>query len=165
MQRLKSRNLCFSFLLIAVLTLSLVNIVQCQNSQAETEQAINEAENHINGAFISICVAEEAGAQVEDLIHELNAALNLTVTAHARVLSGDFSEATNLASSAMEIANTVNNQAEIRKQEALSMNFLQNYGTLIVLVIADIIICVVGVLLIHMWQRQSFIKKKPKLAR
>jgi hypothetical protein len=166
MQRLKAKKRVFFCLLsIIVLTFSLTNTVQCQNSQTEAEQAITTAENHINEAFTSVCAAEEAGAKVGDLIDELNSALNLTLTAHTNVLSGNFAEATNLASNAIDIANEVKNQAEVRRQEAVSVSFLQKYGTLIVFVITDIIIIIIGVLLIHMWQRRSFAKKKPKLAR
>lgn len=165
MQRLKAKRLFFYFLSIIVLAFSLANIVQCQNSQAEAEQAITTAENHINEVFTSVCVAEEAGAKVGDLIDELNAALNLTLTAHTNILSGNFAEATNLASNAIDITNEVKNQTEIRKQEALNTSFLQKHETLLFFVTADIIICISGVLLIHMWQRRSFAKKKPKLAR
>jgi hypothetical protein len=165
MKRLKIRKSIFSFLLITVLTFSFVNTAQCQNSQTEAEQTITTAEEQINKVFISVCVAEEAGAKVEDLIDELNVALDLILTAHTNFLSGDFLEASNLASSAIEISDEVKNQAEIRKQEALNTSFLQKYRILIIFVIVDIIVCIIGVLLIHMWQRRSFTKKKPKLAR
>jgi hypothetical protein len=166
MQHLKAKKrVFFCVLSIIVLAFSLANIIQCQNSQAEAEQAITTAENHLNESFTSVCVAEEAGAKVGDLIDELNAALNLTLTAHTSVLSGNFAEAANLASNAVDITNEVKNQAEVRRQEAVSVSFLQKYETLMVFVITDIIVCIIGVLFIHSWKRRSFTKKKPKLAR
>ena len=143
MPRLNAKKLLFMFLLITILTFSHAKTVQCEDPQAEAEQAINEA-------FVSVRTAEEAGANVEDLVDKLNTALNLTLEAPAQAIG---------------IADEVRNQADVRKQEALNMLFVHKYKTLIVFVIADAIICIVGVFLIHRWQRRSLMKKKPKLAR
>jgi len=165
MPRLNAKRIFFFFLLTAILTLSYTNAVRCDDSQTEAEQAITAAEDRINEVFIFVRTAEEAGANVEDLVDELNAALNLTITAHNQFLSGNFSGAIDLASNATETANEVANQADARKQEALSMVFLRKYGTVIVFVITDVVICVVGVFLIHKWQHRSLMKKRPKLTR
>lgn len=165
MPRLNAKRLFFFFLLTTILTLSYANAVQCEDSQAEAEQSITAAEDRLNEVFIFVHTAEETGANVEDLVDKLNAALNLTITAHTQFLSGNFSGAISLASNATEIADEVTNQADARKQEALSTVFLRKYGTLIVFVITDAIVCVVGVLLIHKWRCRLLMKKKPKLAR
>jgi len=164
MPRLNAKRIFFFFLLTTILTLSYTNAVQCEDSQMEAEQAITAAENRINEVFTSVRTAEEAGAKVEDLIDKLNTALNLTLKAHTQLLSGNFSGAITLSSNAIEMADEVENQADARKQEALSTVFLQKYGTVIVFVITDAIICVVGVFLIHKWQHRSLMKKKPELA-
>lgn len=165
MPRSNEKTLFFLLILITVLTFPHANTVRCEDSQAEAEQKISTAEDHIDEAFASVRMAEDAGALVEDLIDKLNAALNLTLRSHSQFLNGNFSEAITFASNATEITEEVMNQAWVRKQEALSTSALRRWENPMLFVVTDAIICLIGVFLIHKWQRRSLMKKKPKLAR
>jgi len=164
MSRTNAERLSF-FLLLIALTFSFVSVVRSEDSFTEAERGISAARDQINESFKSVRAAEDAGANTDDLIERLNTALNLTLEAQSRLSNGNSSEAMVLASNAIRIAEEVAVQSAIKKQQALSVSILQKYETIIVFAVADVAICLSGIFLIHKWQWQSTVKKKPKLVK
>lgn len=165
MSRQNAKILIFSLVLIIILNFFYIKNVPCENSPVDAEQTILDAEVLINEAFISVRMAEEAKAKIDDLIEKLNTALNFTLEAQTHLSYGNLSGAVILGSNAIEMAEEVANQANVRKQEASGISIFQRYRNQILFIITDAAICLVGIFLIHKWQEQSLMKKKPKLIR
>lgn len=99
---------CFSFLILTAF-LSVVNIVKADTAQ--TTSQLTEAESMVKKAFSAVLKAEDAGANVTDLLSRLSDGMNFLAQAEMDYKTGDVNGATSNAVDASSIAFEVESNA------------------------------------------------------
>jgi hypothetical protein len=118
-------------------------------SQTEAQQAIDTAQTAIYEAFGQITQADLAGADIADLVSNLNSAINNLNLARAAFDASDFTSATQLAEMAQDAAEVVINEAQSRLTLTLTNSLIQ----LILIGIVIITTVIVTYFLITRWQK------------
>jgi hypothetical protein len=89
-----------------------VNSAFCATTESdEASLRIADAESALRQAFKKVLTAEQAGANVGDLLSKLNEAGDLLTEAESAYANGNVSEAMENANSSILIANTIANEA------------------------------------------------------
>ena len=91
-------------------------------NEDEVNQAINHAENALVAAFESVLVAEKVGANVSGLIAKLNQAVNLLTVSQTLLIKGKLDDALAVATSSLEIADSVIDDSIQYKISALALH-------------------------------------------
>jgi hypothetical protein len=99
------------FLLLIVCNLVLNPIFCAAGTSDEASTKMAEADSTLKEAFKKALAAEEAGANIADLISKLNKAGELLTKAEIAYGNGDISQAVENANSSILIANAVENDA------------------------------------------------------
>jgi predicted PurR-regulated permease PerM len=106
----------FSFLEVAVfgfliLTAFLSVVIQVKAETEQTPSQLTEAESMVKKAFSAVLKAEDAGANVTDLLSRLSYGMNFLAQAEMAYNTGDVSGAANNAVDASAIASEVETDA------------------------------------------------------
>ena len=132
--------LAVSVFLVSLLSLS-VPWVSASNGDTVSPE-LTEAEEALTLAYTAVSDAEEAGADVSDLLAKLNIGSEYLNEAHTSFLSGDSESADRLAGLCVEAVNNVKGEAVLLKDEAarsemadfLARGFISAIGIVIVVV-------------------------------
>jgi LPXTG-motif cell wall-anchored protein len=151
-------------LILTVATIFLVAAAFFNDSQwvnAQTDPAsskLQAAIETVDQAFNAISDAERAGANVTDLLVQINAAQGLLAEAENAFRTGDSNAAANLADSVFPIAQSVVVTAQDAKQDALNSNQTNVISTIVLTVVGVIVFVLV---LLFVWRRfkQNYINK------
>ncbi len=111
----------FIIILFVLLTLS-VCFLSVQQATAQTDSATSKlqaANNAVDQAFNAVLDAEKAGANVTDLLAQINVAEGLLAQAENSDRTGNTNTAATQADSVLPIAQQVTNEAQNAKQTAI----------------------------------------------
>lgn len=106
--------LTFLFLFLLPLFISRVGA----SSKNEAASAISQAEETVASAYEAVLEAKQAGANVLELLDQLNNASGYLAEAHMLYRSGDFNSAVHFADNSSKIGEEVLNEAEEWKIDA-----------------------------------------------
>jgi CHASE3 domain sensor protein len=118
---LNVNNKHFIIILFVILTLS-VCFLSVQQATAQTDSATSKlqaAHTEVDQAFNAVLDAEKAGANVTDLLTQLNTAQGLLAQAENSDRTGVINTAATQADSVLPIAQQVTNEAQDAKQTAI----------------------------------------------
>jgi hypothetical protein len=118
---LRSRNKLSSITLLALFVLCTCLLGFCP-SIAQTDQATSKlqaANTAVNQAFNAVVDAEAAGANVTDLLTQINTAQGILAQAENSYRTGDTNTASTQADRVLPIANKVTSDAQSAKQTAI----------------------------------------------
>jgi hypothetical protein len=101
-------------ILLITLTATAVSVVSCQSSALTNSQAA------INSAYIAVTDAYKAGANTNQLIEQLNKAVNLTEQAQ-QLATGNSQQSEILANQALSIVQNVTEQSKTAQQSAANI--------------------------------------------
>jgi hypothetical protein len=146
--------------LLIILALSFC-VLSVQEAGAQTDQASSKmqaADDAVNQAFNAVLDAEKAGANVTDLLVQINAAQNILAQAENSFRTGDSNTAAAQADSVLPIAQQVTLDAQNAKQTATTSN--QNaYWSTIALTIIGVFVFILVLILVWRRFRQSYIDR------
>jgi nucleotidyltransferase/DNA polymerase involved in DNA repair len=117
MQKWLTTTLAVFSLLLIVINLQFLS-TGSSASQRTVNQTVEEARTKLNQTFNATVTAEQAGADVNEVVKQLNHALNYTVQAETALSRGDSEQATFLAESAIQLCNEVLSQVENLRAQA-----------------------------------------------
>jgi hypothetical protein len=135
-------------------------------SQAEAREKLYSAENYTSKAFVAVAQAEEAGADITHLTGDLERILNLTEKANAQYLAGNYSDCVQSSQEAISLADNIVSGAESMRQDALAKSGYSQFLTVGLFIAVDIMVCAVGLWLIHRRYKRiyrEFLSKKPEV--
>jgi len=145
--------------LLALLMLSMCLSIYAATAQTDqTTLKLLAANTAVNRAFNATLDAEKAGANVTDLLFQLNYAAGILANAENSYQTGDFNKAAIQADSVLPIAQQVTTAAQSAKQNALVSG--QNaFWTSIILSIVGVVVFVL--VLFWVWRRfkQNYIER------
>ena len=157
-----------SFTIIAFLLLSLglfsVNQAAAQTDQTATK--LTAANTAVDQAFNAVLDAEKAGANVTDLLNQLNYADGILANAENAYRTGDLNNAANQADNVVPIAQQVTSLAQNAKQAALVSGQNAFWTTIALTIIGSIVFVLV---LFMVWRRfkrryiENLSEAKPEL--
>lgn len=111
MQKWLTTTLTVLSLMLIVTSLQFYS-VSSQIFEVPANQKIEEARIKLDETFNATVTAERAGADVSEIVKQLNHALNYTVEAETALSKGDSEEAAFLAESAIQLSDEISSQAE-----------------------------------------------------
>jgi hypothetical protein len=120
-------------------------------AQVEAQEAIDTAQTVIHTAFGKLTQADLAGADIRDLVADLNSAIRDLDLARVAFSNSDFSSAMDYAESAQSTAEEVFSEAQSREVVANTNSMIQ--VLLIVVVIVTAVI--VAYFLLTRWRKQK----------
>jgi hypothetical protein len=144
------------FLALTMLFASSTSLVIAQSDQAQSK--IQAADSAVNKAFQAIVKAEKAGANVTDLLAQLNIAADLLAQAENAYTSGDLSLATSKADSAVALAFQVNSAAAAAEKDA-AVATQDNLLTTVIFSVVGSAIFVVALFIVWRWFKGNYIKR------
>ena len=128
----------FKVFVVSVLLFCLVPFfIPLSNAQSELEVPMDlvEAEETLVLAYNSVLDAEKAGANVSDLISQLNTGAQYLNQAHSNVDTGDFEAVVYFSNLCIEAIDGVSEQAILLKNEAIQLQsanlLIQIFGSII----------------------------------
>lgn len=133
--------------IVVFLVVSLPRVSGVSLQDAAT--AIASADHALQTAFVNVLDTERAGANVSGLIVRLNAAGSVLTSARVAFGAGNYSEATNLASSSEGLAGSVAADAGVLKKNALD----QASGWWITVLLSVVECAVFVTVLFLVWRR------------
>ncbi|UCH01645.1 MAG: hypothetical protein JSV20_07270, partial [Candidatus Bathyarchaeota archaeon] len=87
----------FAFCIIALIFAGVCMPACCAVDVVEATEAINQAELSLNSAFVAVAEGYKAGADIEELLENLDIAGDFLSEAHMAFRSGDYETANSLA--------------------------------------------------------------------
>ena len=163
------RRKALLFPIVVLFVLSLLLSLCVESVKAENENAlITEAQSSINQAFTNVLAAEQSGGDITDLMLKLNNAGALLAEAENSYRSGAFDDISSKAASARMIANQVNDDAIVLRNESslAFQNFL--FFNLMVSIIGSILFCILIWVAWRFFKRRfinRLLDKQPKVVR
>lgn len=109
----------FSILLICLLTQSIQLTIHAQTNESEMSESILSADYAIRQAYTHVLEAENACANVSELVAKLNIAAGYLAEAQNAYVTGNFDIIAGKCRAAMDIANDVTVSAIILRDNAL----------------------------------------------
>jgi hypothetical protein len=145
--------------LLAILILSLC-ILSIYPVAAQTDQAASKlqlAQTRVDQAFVAVLDAEKAGANITDLLVQLNIAQNILAQAENSNRIGEFNATVNYADTVIPLAQQVTGAAQNAKQTALVSSQNALLATIALTIIGTIIFILI---LLLVWRKfkQYYIK-------
>jgi hypothetical protein len=149
-----------SIILLALLIFSIcflgLNTAFAQTNQADSKlQAVN---NSVNQAFNAVLDAEKAGANVTDLLSQLNNAANILAGAENSYRAGDITATIAKANSLLPIAQEITNNAQVLKQSAI-VNGQNNFWSTIIFTIVIAVVFVLVLFFIWRWFKRNYMNR------
>lgn len=139
MIKLTSRILIL--LIISVLPASIfISKISASNSENTATTSIEKAENALASAYQAILEVEQIGANVSDLLAQLNEAGEFLAEAHIAYKLGNFDDATNFANQSKSIGEKLKNDAYELKESAWRENIQRMWLTIMGSVLGVILI-------------------------
>ena len=161
-------NKHFIIILFVILTLS-VCFLSVQQATAQTDSATSKlqaANTAVDQAFNAVLDAEKAGANVTDLLAQLNTAQGLLAQAENSDRTGDINTAATQADSVLPIAQQVTNEAQDAKQTAI-VSERNGFWSTIALTVIGVFVFVLVLFLVWRRFRRNYIERlseaKPEL--
>jgi len=147
----------FSFVLMMLLVFAsqfYVSVTIAQVSESEASSVLTSAEGIVDSAYQAVLRAEEAGANVSDLLFQLDDAGELLAKAKVAYRLGDFDEVVRSASLCSDIGENVKNEADELRVETYGLRATSFWLTL-----AGSLVGVVAVGLGSFWGWRFFKKR------
>src|SRR5665647_283075 len=162
-------NIKQSIVALLIMLAFSVCFLSVQQAFAQTDQASSKlaaANDAVNQAFNAVLDAETAGANVTELLVQINTAQTILAQAENSYRTGDTNTAATKADSVLPIAQQVTNEAQDAKQTALISS--QNaFSSTIILTIVGIFVFVLVLFLVWRRFKQNYIERlseaKPEL--
>jgi CHASE3 domain sensor protein len=154
--KISPKLFCLTLLCLLMLSLYFISVKEttAQTEQATSLQAANDA---VNQAFNAVLDAEKSGANVTDLLTQINNAQNILAQSENHYRIGDTNAATAEADSVLPITQQVINSAKDAEQNAIVSS--QNaFWITIALTLVGIFLFVLVLFLIWRLVKQHYIK-------
>ena len=138
--------------LLTILLLSIC-LVAAQSVAAQTDDVtvkLQAANTAVEQAFNAVSAAEKAGANVTDLLNQLNGATDLLAQAQNAYRIGDNIESLNSANAVLPIAQKVTSQAQAAKESANVTNQNSFWSTIALAIMGSFVFILV---LFLVWRR------------
>jgi preprotein translocase subunit SecF len=149
-----------SIILFVILILSIcflgLNTAIAQTNQADSK--LQAATNSVNQAFNAVLDAEKAGANVTDLLSQLNNADNLLAEAENSYRAGDTNATIAKANSVLPITQEVTNNAQVLKQSA-TVNAQNSFWLTIVSSVVVAVVFILVLFFIWRWFKKNYMKR------
>ncbi len=146
--------------LLIVLALS-VCLLGVQLATAQIDQATSKlqaANTAVNQAFNAVLDAEKAGANVADLLAQINVAQGLLAQAENSNRTGDSNKAATQADSVLPIAQQVTNEAQDAQQTAI-VSSQNGFWSTIALTVIGVLVFVLVLFLVWRRYKRNYIER------
>jgi CHASE3 domain sensor protein len=155
-----------ALLIILALSVCFLSVQQAAAQSDQVSSKLQAANNAVNQAFNAVLDAEKAGANVTDLLAQINTAEGILAQAENSYRTGDSNTASTQADSVLPIAQQVTNDAESAKQTAIVSG--QNaFWITIALTVIGVFVFVLVLFLVWRRFKRNYIKglseAKPEL--
>ncbi len=150
----------FSSIILLVLLMLSTCLLGVYPAIAQTDLAASKlqaANTAVNQAFNAILDAETAGANVTDLLAQINTADEILAQAENSYRTGDSNTAATQADSVLPIAQQVKIEAQNAKQNAI-VSSQNNFWLTIVFTIVGIVMLIEVLSLVWLWLKRRYIK-------
>jgi CHASE3 domain sensor protein len=167
-KELNINNKHFIIILFVILTLSVcfLNVQQATAQTDTTTSKLLAANTAVNQAFNAVLDAEKAGANVTDLLAQLNTAQGILAQADNSYRVGDTNTATTQATSVISIAQQVTLDAQNTNQTAI-VSSQNGFWSTIALTVIGVFVFVLVLFLVWRRFRRNYIERlsgaKPEL--
>lgn len=154
---------------VAVLLIMMVWLVPaCFAVDApEAGEAIGQADRDLIAAYVKVAEADDAGADVSELLNELNSAGTYLSRANAAFNAGDYEKASVLATDCSNSVKGVASEAAILKSYAQGVHINMILSAVFVSIIGVVLVIVLGFIGWSFLRRRYFkgiLDKQPKVA-
>ena len=154
--------------LLIILAFS-VGLVSVPQAIAQTDQAslkLQAANDSVNRAFNAVLDAEKAGANVTDLLVQINTAQGILAQAENSYRTGNIKKAATQSDSVLPIAQQITTTAKNAKQDAI-ISIQNNFYWTIAFTVVSMLIFLEVLILFWLWFKRRYIKNlseaKPEL--
>ncbi len=134
-----------------------VTLTQSQETQAQ--QAINAAQTAINTAYINLVYADTTGSPISDLIEALNGAIVELNQARRAYNATDYATAITLAENAQTTANSISEDAQVRRYTT----FVQIQAQLFFIIAVAVIALLITYFALAQWRKYRKEKRRELL--
>ena len=124
--------------------------------EAQALAAINAAQTAINTAYTNLAFADITGADITDLIGTLNTAINELDQARRAYNNTNYASAITLAENAQNTADSISEEAQIRRYTAL----IQLQVQAIIIIAFVVIAIIIGYFVVTRWQKYHKEKRR-----
>lgn len=153
-------------MIVLALSVCLLGVEQATAQTDQTTSKLQAANTAVNQAFNAVLDAEKAGANVTDLLAQINVAEGLLAQAENSDRTGNTNTAATQADSVLPIAQQVTNEAQNAKQTAIVSSQNALWSTIVLTAIGVFVFVLV---LFLVWRRfkRNYIERlseaKPEL--
>lgn len=157
---------CFVVFVLAMLLVASVTHACFAFSSDEAREAIRNAENGLDSAYISVNEAERAGADISELLTKLVYAGDLLAEANNFYRMGNYEMAFYLACNCSEVSQGVNSEAQFLKlkaEEAYNERLLFTAGISSVGLSLLFVLSLFGWRFLRRWYVRRVLKMKPEV--
>jgi hypothetical protein len=144
------KPLSIKFLAVLVLSLCFLCVYPAAAQTDQTAIELQSANIAVGKAFNAVLDAEKSGANVTDLIAQINTAQGILAQAENSYRTGDSTTTANQADSVLPLAQQITTAAQSAKQTALTSKQNSFYSTLALAVIGPIVFILV---LLFVWRK------------
>lgn len=154
---MKNRNSLMILTFVILLTISALsnNLELVLGQSNEVQSKLDAARASINQAFTSVMEAEAAGANINNLVSQMNDALGLLAQAENAFRQNDFDATSIKADGALLLAGQINTAAQ-NARESASSSRQSSFWLSIVFSIIGIVIFLVVLFQIWRWFKQRY---------
>jgi hypothetical protein len=150
----------FSSIILFMLILSVcfigLNSAIAQTTQADSK--LRAANTSVNQAFNAVLDAEKAGANVTDLLSQLNTVANLLAEAENSYKAGDINASIAKANSLLPITQEITNKAQTLKNSAI-VDTQNNFWFMILITVDVAVVFVLVLFFIWRWFKRNYMKR------
>ena len=139
MRKAPSKLLVLFFVLAFLVSIFMPEIF-ASNSEDTATTSIDGAENALVSAYQAVLEVEQVGANVSDLLAQLNEAGEFLAKAHMAHTLGDFDEAIRSASLCSEISESVKNDANEMRVKAHGLRAMGSWLTMSVSLVGVVVV-------------------------
>ncbi len=133
-----------SVLFLALILASFVSVTAGERTEDEAASALAGAERELILAYQTLLMAEEAGADVSDLLDQLNESAEFLTQARMAFQSGDFDDVVTLAALSRSIGVDVQGDSASLENSALSENIRRMMFALTTSMVGIVVIALVS---------------------
>jgi hypothetical protein len=151
----------FSSIILPVILILSICFLGLNTAIAQTNQAdskLQSANNSVNQAFNAVLDAQKAGANVTDLLSQLNTAANILAQAENSYRARDINGAIAKANSLLPITQEITNDAQVLKQSAI-VNTQNNFWSTIIFSVVITVVFVLVLFFIWRWFKRNYMNR------
>ncbi len=151
------KHLIIPLIVVLMLSVCILSVPQASGQTDQSASKLQAATTAVNQAFNAVLDAEKAGANVTDLLVQINTAEGILAQAENSYRSGDTNTATNQVNTVLPIAHQVTIAAQNAKQDAIMSN-QNNFWLTIAFSVVGMIMFLEVLVLFWLWFKRRYIK-------